>query len=714
MIVKKILFKKQSKASFQKLADYTLDIENNHAKVLVNYMLDTQNGMEKVEAYQFSNCSFENDQENIDEILNTQKLNTTSTQDKTMHLVVSFQEDENPTVETLRAIEKELMEALGMEHHQRLSVVHSNTNNLHVHIAINKVDPVTLKVVNPYNDVGILQDAAQKIEKKYNLKIDNHMSNTDKEQNKYNIHTMTCKFENWVKEKLTDRVGELLQNEKTTFEDIKVLLAEHDLEFRERRKGFVIASKSDKLFCKASTVHRDLSKQQLEKRFGNLDLQALQIDNDKGVAKSEVDPDKKFNKFNGLPASPLWEKYQEIERKKKLELERELRHIKLRRNEFKNSIPSMRYSFGQIKNQRMIFKRQTGELYQKYKRVSYRDFLLKEAFNGDEEATKLLRKTKSKINIEDNTLSPSDNNTEIPKLFKTANYVTKEGFAVYKEKTNKLVDKGDFLKVSFGKNDSKEFLLETLLMSIDRFGKELNITGEEQFKKTVLDVVNEYNLDVTFTDQTMQKIHLNNKAVRKELAARKVLLKAIKSKIAIVRDDDNLAEEKRVKEITALEKFHDKASKSNASIFAGEFKKLGLDYRVIEGMDTEEVDIKVDSFLVNSGNIDGLRAMNKEAMDNLKDEEKERFEKFVHLFNNGNKITDVTVGFYENRKIKVEDYIEDYKMTTTKLNKKANAIQLTSDKNIKIIQEFSDKLAAIAKMEKVEIIQSSDEGLANF
>lgn len=715
MIVKKIPFKKQSKASFQKLADYALDVENNHSKVLVDYMLDVENGMEKVEAYQFSNCSFENDQDNIDEIINTQKLNTTSTQDKTMHLVVSFQEDEAPSIETLRAIEKDLMEALGMEHHQRLSVVHSNTNNLHIHIAINKVDPETLKVVNPYNDVGILQDAAIKIEKKYNLKIDNHISNSDKEQSKYNIHSMTCKFESWVKEKLTEPMSTLLKDEKTTFEDLQKLLAEYDLEFRERRKGFVIASKSDKLFCKASTVHRELSKQQLEKRFGNVELvQEVKADNGADQKKIEVDPNKKFNKFEGMPPSPLWEKYKEIEDKKKLELEKELKHIKLRRIEFRNSIPSMKYTkdtFGHIKNQRMIFKRQTAALYQKYKRVSYRDFLLKEAFSGDEEATKMLRKTKSKINLDDNTLSSSEDK---PKLFENVDYVTKEGFAVYKDKTNKMIDKGDFLKVSFGKNDNKEFVLETLLMSIDRFGKELNITGEERFKKTVLDVVNEYNLDVSFTDKNMQNIHVNNKIMRQELAARKVLLKAIKSKIEIVKDDDKLEEEKRDKEIMTLEKFHKKASKSTASIFAGELKKLGLDYSVIDSMDTEEVDIKVDSFLVNDGNMDGLRAMNSEVMNNLKDEEKERFEKFVHLFENGNKISDVTVGFYENRKVNVEDYVEDYNMTASKLDKKANAIQLTSDKNLKIIQQFSDQLAAIAKMEKVEIIQSTDEGLTNF
>jgi len=699
------------------LANYALDVENNHAKVLADYMLDTQNGMEKVEAYQFTNCSFEQDQDNIDEILNTQKLNTTSTQDKTMHLVVSFQEDETPSLETLRAIEKELMEALGMEHHQRLSVVHSNTNNLHMHIAINKIDPETLKVVNPYNDVGILQDAAAKIEKKYNLKIDNHIANSDKEQSKYNIHSMTCNFENWVKEKLTEPLSTLLKDETTTFQDIQKLLAEYDLEFRERRKGFVISSKSEKLFCKASTVHRELSKQQLEKRFGNLELvrELTVVDNTVSEQKNvEVDPNKKFNKFEGLPPSPLWEKYQEIERKKKIELERELKHIKLRRIEFKNSIPSMKFTkntFSHVKNQRMIFKRQTAELYAKYRRVSYRDFLLKEAFSGNEEATKLLRKSKTKINQAENTLSSSE---EKPKLFTNVDYVTKEGFAVYKDKANKLIDKGDFLKVSISGNNDKDFLLETLLKSIERFGNELDITGEERFKKAVLDVVNEYNLDVKFTDKTMQTINANNKAIKEEMAARKILSKAINTKMEILKNDEYLAEEKRAKEIKPLQKLHKKASTQVAPIFAGELKRLGLEYSVIDSMDTEEITIKIDSFLVNRENMNGLCAMNNEVMSNLKDEEQERFKKFIHLFESSDKITDVSLSFYENKKIDVDKYIEEYNMTLTKLDKTANAIQLTSQKNLEIIKAFSERLSAIQKTEKVTIIKSLDEGLTNF
>lgn len=127
MIIRKIPRKKQNKSSFKNLSNYILDKDNNNAKVLVDYMLDKNNEMDKVEGYHFTNCSFDNDEDNINEIINTQKLNTTTKQDKTLHLVVSFQEDENPTLEILQAIEEEIAKSLGMEDHQRLSVVHSNT-----------------------------------------------------------------------------------------------------------------------------------------------------------------------------------------------------------------------------------------------------------------------------------------------------------------------------------------------------------------------------------------------------------------------------------------------------------------------------------------------------------------------------------------------------------------------------------------------------------
>ncbi|EAI6263413.1 hypothetical protein CCX18_07620 [Campylobacter coli] len=718
MIIKKIPSKKQNKSSFKNLSNYILDKDNNNAKVLVDYMLDKNNEMDKVEGYHFTNCSFDNDEDNINEIINTQKLNTTTKQDKTLHLVVSFQEDEKPTLEILQTIEEEIAKSLGMSDHQRLSVIHSNTNNLHIHIAINKVNPHTLKVINPYNDVRILQETAMKLEKKYNLKLDNHISQKDKQSNKYNIHTMNCNFETWVKEKLSKQVDLMLKDEKTTFKDIKQLLAKYDLEFRERRKGFVIASKSEKLFCKASSIHRELSKQALEKRFKELDLKQ-EKENTEKIEEEKQEIKERYQRPNKETSKALWEKYLRIENEKKAELDKELRMLKLRRNEFKTSIPSMKFSketFKHVKNQRMIFKNKQKELYQKYKRVSYRDFLISESLSGNEEATRALRRSKTKINENENTLSSEQ---EKPKIFENVDYITKEGYAVYKSGFNKAIDKGEMLKVSLinGKDD-KEFLLNSLLMAIDRFGNHLNITGDENFKRNILEVANDYNLNVSFTDPQMQKIQEGNNDKRQEMKARKILKNIIELKIKFTEQDTNIEDSVKEKELKALKFSLKKISDSTLLIFEGELKKIGFSRDEINSMDMQSVDTQIEGFIVNSINKKGLNAMNEEIKKTLRDdEERQRFEKFEYLFLNTDKVADVTKGFYANRKIDVDGYIEKFSMQESKISKVANAISMLSDKNIEIMEKYVKKLEKDLKyqyLKKAEVIESNDINLNNF
>ncbi|ECO3676644.1 relaxase/mobilization nuclease domain-containing protein [Campylobacter coli] len=718
MIIKKIPSKKQNKSSFKNLSNYILDKDNNNAKVLVDYMLDKNNEMDKVEGYHFTNCSFDNDEDNINEIINTQKLNTTTKQDKTLHLVVSFQEDEKPTLEILQTIEEEIAKSLGMSDHQRLSVIHSNTNNLHIHIAINKVNPHTLKVINPYNDVRILQETAMKLEKKYNLKLDNHISQKDKQSNKYNIHTMNCNFETWVKEKLSKQVDLMLKDEKTTFKDIKQLLAKYDLEFRERRKGFVIASKSEKLFCKASSIHRELSKQALEKRFKELDLKQ-EKENTEKIEEEKQEIKERYQRPNKETSKALWEKYLRIENEKKAELDKELRMLKLRRNEFKTSIPSMKFSketFKHVKNQRMIFKNKQKELYQKYKRVSYRDFLISESLSGNEEATRALRRSKTKINENENTLSSEQ---EKPKIFENVDYITKEGYAVYKSGFNKAIDKGEMLKVSLinGKDD-KEFLLNSLLMAIDRFGNHLNITGDENFKRNILEVANDYNLNVSFTDPQMQKIQEGNNDKRQEMKARKILKNIIELKIKLTEQDTNIEDSVKEKELKALKFSLKKISDSTLLIFEGELKKIGFSCDEINSMDMQSVDTQIEGFIVNSINKKGLNAMNEEIKKTLRDdEERQRFEKFEYLFLNTDKVADVTKGFYANRKIDVDGYIEKFSMQESKISKVANAISMLSDKNIEIMEKYVKKLEKDLKyqyLKKAEVIESNDINLNNF
>ena len=686
MIVKKVIFKKH-KSNFKALSEYILDVKNDGAKVLFEYMLDQNNGMEKVEAYNFSNCSFENQEDNIAEILNTQALNTTSKQDKTMHLVVSFQEDEHPSFEVMKSIEIELMKALGMEKHQRLSVVHSNTNNLHMHIAVNKVDPDTMKVKNPYNDVKILQETAIKLERKFGLKIDNHISSNDKGQNKYNKHTMSCDFETWVKTKLNAEVSMLLAANKTTFQDLRRCLAKYDLEFRERRKGFVISSKSEKLFCKASSVHRELSKQALEKRFGkNLNLKPTFEIEEKQPTKS------KFNKFEGMPTHPLYEKYKEADEQRRKKLKLGLDFIELRRNELNKLVKSSNFDKKTIiysKTQRALLKNKVGKLYKEYKKRSFRDFLLDEALSGNQEAIRMLRITKPKFDLSENTLSSK---TDKAQIFEDADFISKEGYIVYKGNgKSKIIDKGQFIKISMPEDD-RELLLKSILVSMERFGKNLNITGNDKFKKDVLDIVNEYSLNVVFKDQSMQSINIANQNQKTEQQARLKIKEAVDLKIKILKQDKKVKDIDRQRGIKNLEKFRKKLSKTRANIFAGDFKRLGVSADVADQMNTIPVKIQVDGFLVNNKNFNGLLAMNTEIEKRLEQsnniKELERFRKFLYVFNKDGKVEDIAKGFYENRNVDVDQYIKEYGMEESKLDKQANAIDLGNSKNYDIVNKI--------------------------
>lgn len=461
-----------------------------------------------------------------------------------------------------------------------------------------------------------------------------------------------------------------------------------------------------------------MSKQALEKRFKELDLKQ-EKENTQNIKEEKHEIKEQYQRPNKETSKTLWEKYLRIENEKKAELDKELRMLKLRRNEFKTSISSMKFNkntFAHVKNQRMIFKNKQKELYQKYKRVSYRDFLISESLSGNEEATRALRRSKTKINENENTLSSEQ---EKPKIFENVDYITKEGYAVYKSGFNKAIDKGEMLKVSLinGKDD-KEFLLNSLLMAIDRFGNHLNITGDENFKRNILEVANDYNLNVSFTDPQMQKIQEGNNDKRQEMKARKILKNIIELKIKLTEQDTNIEDSVKEKELKALKFSLKKISDSTLLIFEGELKKIGFSRDEINSMDMQSVDTQIEGFIVNSINKKGLNAMNEEIKKTLRDdEERQRFEKFEYLFLNTDKVADVTKGFYANRKIDVDGYIEKFSMQESKISKVANAISMLSDKNIEIMEKYVKKLEKDLKyqyLKKAEVIESNDINLNNF
>lgn len=515
MIVKKVAAKKATKSSYKALANYILDLKNN---------------MEKVETYYFSNCSYTEIDHNILEIENTQSLNQRVQQDKTYHLIVSFQEDENPSDEIIQDIENELLSSLGLEDCQRLSVIHTNTNNKHIHVAVNLIDPVTHKIKNLSFDKLILQRKAAELEIKHNLKITNHIRKTLEEKKNdiddKTIHTGIVNFKDWVKENAAAEIKKVLADDKSTWKDLYRTLAKYDLELRDRGNGNVISSRSRKLFMKASDISRALSKAKLDKRYGEKDKEALK------AIISQIEPINKFELKTNLKLN-LWNEYREFEKLKLQEKEKLLSEEKQQRELYKFNVKKKWQVYREktmkdrtisrqekqkiykminesrkkeLSTYQVQFKEQRLEIYSKYKKLSYKDYLINKSLTGNKMALESLRRTNPEIKPDENTFAAVSGKMNNQIFSFGDKIINKDGTVTYKiNEESKVLDKGNHLKININNNKSNEILI-VLKMAMAKYGNELDITGTDDFKREVIKVVYEHNLNIVFKDQKMQQI----------------------------------------------------------------------------------------------------------------------------------------------------------------------------------------------------------------
>src|SRR5271166_1664129 len=120
---------------------------------LVTYLLDPQGKKKtRVGEVAITNCVSTDTAWAVREIAATQWLNTRAKSPRTYHLIISLKDGANPEAQTLRMIEERFCKALGYAEHQRVSVVHHDTDNVHIHVAINKIHPRTLTLHDPIRD----------------------------------------------------------------------------------------------------------------------------------------------------------------------------------------------------------------------------------------------------------------------------------------------------------------------------------------------------------------------------------------------------------------------------------------------------------------------------------------------------------------------------------------------------------------------------------
>ena len=77
------------------------------------------------------------------------------------HWIFSWKENEQPTRAQVDELVDIFLQRMGLVEHQTVYGLHRDTDNFHVHIAVNRMHPFTLKAVRPNNGFDI--EAAHKI-----------------------------------------------------------------------------------------------------------------------------------------------------------------------------------------------------------------------------------------------------------------------------------------------------------------------------------------------------------------------------------------------------------------------------------------------------------------------------------------------------------------------------------------------------------------------
>ena len=228
------------------------------------------------------------------------------------HWIMSWEEDEQPTSEQIERCVDIFLEEMGLQGHQVIFGVHRNTRNMHLHIAVNRMNPKTLKVVQPHKgfDKNAGHRLMTKIEHEQGWKqtgisryvmLENGDIVRRKREPEIKPRQKALDFEQATGEKSAQRIAqekghEIIANARS-WEELHAALEGVGLRFEKKHRGAVIWVGD--VAVKASNVDRQFSMSKLCKRLGE-----FQPGDYKEIANPPPEPVSSVNQEE-------WQEYQE-------------------------------------------------------------------------------------------------------------------------------------------------------------------------------------------------------------------------------------------------------------------------------------------------------------------------------------------------------------------------------------------------------------------
>ncbi|QBS11522.1 conjugal transfer protein TraI [Legionella geestiana] len=484
---------------------------------LVRYLTNPQGKEERVGHVRINNCHSTETEWAVEEVLATQGMNQRAAGDKNFHLLISFAKGEYPLQDMLSEMEKRIVDSIGLGVHQRISVVHHDTDNLHVHVAINKIHPLTHTLREPYQAYPKFGEVASLLELEYGLQPTCHTARKTRSQNRADDmehHTGIESLMGFIKRECQESL-----EQAQSWEALHHTLQHHGLSLRARGNGFIITD-GNNLAVKASSVTRELSKIRLEQRLGGFRPMNGEMNEPAGVhyLKSPLIPD----------TTELYARYGIIQKRNQHALQQALDMTRKRRNlrieaiqqknrlqrkgikllkgrENRKILHALAYKSlqKQLMHVRSQYAREQQALRQKYQRLSWLDWLQQQATNDDRKALQALRSRTAPIKSTANILMGTVKKDLPPHRKATLDSITNQGTKILRAAPATIRDDGKCIAIS--RIVSAEGLKAALTLAREKFGSRIHITGSDAFKEAILQTAVYYQLPITFADSALEQ-----------------------------------------------------------------------------------------------------------------------------------------------------------------------------------------------------------------
>lgn len=258
----------------------------------------------------------------------------TRCKDPAFHFILSWRVLENPTTQQVDEAVKIALEELDLENCQALWALQADTENLHVHVAANRIDPETGRAIQPAGNwtKKALERAARRIEYaqgwgieesgRYYVTPDGNIieksvrhAEVSQRARDLEVHTGAESLERVAKK----QIAPILESSET-WEELHRRLAEHGFLIEKKGSGAVLCAGDTVM--KVSSVSRSCSLSKLEKRLGEFQErdQTVRVDlsgpSQAPTQRVGVDLEDSWKRYNAERSAYLHAKAEALQEKK--------------------------------------------------------------------------------------------------------------------------------------------------------------------------------------------------------------------------------------------------------------------------------------------------------------------------------------------------------------------------------------------------------------